>query len=923
MNPGAASADTAPAAAMSDAAAELRRLAGPMFSALEQAGVAIACSDPRRPDNPLVFINAAFTRLTGYEPADAIGGNTRFLQGPDTDSATIRRIGDAVHAEQGIASELINYRKDGTKFWNAMSIVPVRDETGALAFFVSTQADVTALRDREMAGAAPVTATALAECQERLRIALSMFGIAAGWEWHIAERRVVGDARFATLYGLTEAEAARGVPPSVFFSIIHPQDQTRIRLAVGGMLRGAEVFSKEYRLLLPGGAVHWVHARGRCHYDAQERPTRFSGVMMDITEQKRAEERLRIAQTAGGVGTFEYIEGYGTVSVSAEFCALLGLHPAQDLPVRTINAVVLPQDPPLIDARAHPAPGTVSQVDFRIMRPDNGELRWLSRRGEYLRDAETAGLRFSGVIYDITKAKRIEEQLRHLNEMLESRVEERTRERDRIWQVSRDLHILCDSNGICKSANPAWRSEMGYEAEALPGRSLTDFIHPDDRAIIERAIVRLAAGDYVDNLDARVLCADQSDRAFSWTCVPEGGAFFAAGRDVTQRNQLEAQLRQSQKMEAVGQLTGGIAHDFNNLLTGITGGMGLLRARMAQGRLEDAERYITAAEGAANRAAALTHRLLAFSRQQTLDPKTTQVNNLVAEMQELIQRTAGPQITVTTALASALWPTRCDPNQLENALLNLAINARDAMPEGGRLTVQTENIWMDNQAARERDMVPGEYVAIGVADTGSGMEPEVIARAFDPFFTTKPLGQGTGLGLSMVYGFAKQSGGQVRIHSVVGSGTVVRIYLPRHEGEDAAQASGPAMTETTRVAQGETVLVVDDEPFVAMLITDVLEELGYAAIEAPDAAVALTILRSDQRVDLLITDVGLPGGMNGRQLAEAARQARPGLKVLFVTGYAENGVLENGVLAPGMYVMTKPFAVELLARRIPEIIADA
>ncbi|WP_254065753.1 MULTISPECIES: PAS domain-containing sensor histidine kinase [unclassified Acidisoma] len=406
--------------------------------------------------------------------------------------------------------------------------------------------------------------------------------------------------------------------------------------------------------------------------------------------------------------------------------------------------------------------------------------------------------------------------------------------------------------------------------------------------------------------------------------------FAKITRDLTERQEAQLQLErsreqlfQSQKMEAIGQLTGGLAHDFNNLLTGITGSLELMKARLAQGRIGDLDRYITAAQGAASRAAALTHRLLAFARRQPLDPKPTSPNRLIADMEELVRRTVGPEIVVETVLSIGLWPTLCDPNQLENAILNLCINARDAMPNGGRLTIETANTWLDERGAGERDMQPGQYVAICVTDTGTGMLPEVIARAFDPFFTTKPLGQGTGLGLSMIYGFAKQSGGQVRIYSEEGAGTTMRIYLPRHRGEVDEEVIPPRLSDAPRAQAGETVLIVDDEPTVRMLVTEVLDELGYAAIEAADGTSGLKVLQSDVRIDLLITDVGLPKGMNGRQMADAAREARPTLKVLFITGYAENAAVGDGHLEPGMYLLTKPFAMEMLASRIKTIITGS
>ncbi len=382
----------------------------------------------------------------------------------------------------------------------------------------------------------------------------------------------------------------------------------------------------------------------------------------------------------------------------------------------------------------------------------------------------------------------------------------------------------------------------------------------------------------------------------------------------------EAALRQSQKMEAVGQLTGGLAHDFNNLLAGISGSLDLLELRTKQGRIDTLPRYLDAAQGAARRAAALTQRLLAFSRRQTLDPRPININRLVGEMEELIRRTVGPGVEIEVVGAGGIWLTLVDPNQLENALLNLCINARDAMPDGGRLTIETANKWLDDRAAKARELPPGQYVSLCVTDTGTGMSPEVKARAFDPFYTTKPLGQGTGLGLSMIYGFVRQSGGQVRIYSEVGQGTTMCLYLPRHLGAEADGEVGPDFTTHDYNGHGEAVLVVDDEPTVRMLIVDVLEEAGYHVLEAEDGVGALQILQSKARIDLVVTDVGLPGGLNGRQVADAGRALRPGLKVLFITGYAENAVVGNGHLDPGMQVMTKPFAIDLLGNKIREML---
>ncbi|MGX0890160.1 signal transduction histidine kinase [Pseudomonas sp. ADAK2 TE3594] len=383
----------------------------------------------------------------------------------------------------------------------------------------------------------------------------------------------------------------------------------------------------------------------------------------------------------------------------------------------------------------------------------------------------------------------------------------------------------------------------------------------------------------------------------------------------------EEVLRQSQKMEAVGQLTGGIAHDFNNMLTGIIGSLELLRRRLARGRTEDLDSLIDLGVTSANRAAGLTHRLLAFSRRQSLDSKPVQMNTLVVSMGELLQRSINESIHLEMQLDEQLWVAEADPNQLESALLNLVLNARDAMPDGGKLLVKTSNQHLDTGFTEAHsNLQPGDYIVLSVTDTGYGMPQSTINRAFDPFFTTKPIGQGTGLGLSMIYGFSKQSGGHVSIHSEVGKGTTVSLFLPRFSGE-LLQDTRVDTQHAPYARDGETVLIVEDDPAVRVLVSAVLSELGYAFVEAGDADSAVPILDSGQRIDLLISDVGLPG-MNGRQLAEIGRQYRPDLKVLFITGYAEHAAVRGGFLDPGMQMITKPFTFDLLTEKVREMIAQ-
>ncbi len=536
-------------------------------------------------------------------------------------------------------------------------------------------------------------------------------------------------------------------------------------------------------------------------------------------------------------------------------------------------------------------------------------------------------------MWEALERARAEAALRDLNATLESRVEQRTAELQSSEARFRTLfenapasivliRVGTDGRAVFEAANAAAEHFMGRPSAEIVGREVGEVAGAED-PLAARCRECAAAGlpvQYESSVEVR-----GEIRTAESVLAPlaiEGGRgemLIGISRDITAQRRVEEQLRQAQKMEAIGQLTGGIAHDFNNLLTGIIGSLALMQKRLAQGRTDTLERYAELALASANRAAALTHRLLAFSRRQPLEAKAVDANALVASMEELLRRTIGESIVFRSVGAAGLWPTLCDPHQLENALLNLAINARDAMPDGGRLTIETANAVLDEgYVAREPGVAPGPYVTLSVSDTGTGMPADVMARAFDPFFTTKPIGQGTGLGLSMIYGFVKQSDGHIKIYSEPGQGTSVKIFLPRFRGagDSAAPEVGGA---APRADEGDTVLVVEDDVTVRDLVLEVLQDLGYTALEAPDGPSGLALLQSRRRIDLLVTDVGLPG-MNGRQLADQARQARPDLRVLFITGYAENAAFGSGHLDPDMQMMTKPFAVDALAQRIRAMI---
>jgi PAS domain S-box-containing protein len=664
-------------------------------------------------------------------------------------------------------------------------------------------------------------------------------------------------------------------------------------------------------------------------------------------ELREREQRLHLIVEAATDYAIMTTDGERIVtSWSAGASEIFG-YAAQEIVGQSADVLFTPEDrkagqavEELADARAA---GQAPDVRWHLRK--DGTRVFLNGSLRVLHDATGRELGFLKIARDETERRASDLALRELNASLEQQVAARVQEivaqskildasqaRQRVvFDLTRQLMGIMDLDGTLLEANPASLEAIGAELTDVVGRPfwLTPwFTGSAGMSDLVKGAVGAASSGQSVRTELPLLLPNGETRIYDFGMHPvrdKAGRvieIMPEATDITELRKAEEALRQSQKMEAVGQLTGGLAHDFNNLLAGISGSLEMMQNRMQQGRFNDVERYMTVAQGASKRAAALTHRLLAFSRRQTLDPKPTDVNRLVTGMQEMIQRTVGPSIPVEVVGASGLWAALVDPPQLENALLNLCINARNAMPDGGRITVETHNKWIDERASRKLDMPEGQYLSLCVTDTGTGMSPNVIARVFEPFFTTKPIGEGTGLGLSMIYGFAQQSGGQVRIYSEVGEGSTLCIYLPRHYGGVEDEEGDAKLAALVRSDQGETVLVVDDEPSVRMLITDILEDLGYLAIEASDSAAGLKVLQSDVRIDLLVTDVGLPGGMNGRQMADAARSHRPGLKVLFITGYAENAILGNGTLPPGMAVLTKPFAMDAMALRIRSLIED-
>ncbi len=663
-----------------------------------------------------------------------------------------------------------------------------------------------------------------------------------------------------------------------------------------------------------------------------------TGRIMAERALRLSEERLQLAlDTSNGVGTWDWDVQADRLVADERFARIYGVDPERaraGAPLAEFFGRIHEADTERLEVAVAAAleSGEPFAEEYRLVAPD-GAVRWVLAQGRCILDGDGRPLRFPGITFDITELKNSEAALRES----ERRMRALTDSVDQmIWSTRPDGHH--------DYFNQRWYDFTGVPEGSTDGEAWHALFHPDDR---ERARsvwrhslksgepyqieyrLRHRSGHYRWVLGRAQPVRDEAGAIVRWygTCtdiqdiVDARDVLARSRRELEQAVQArtaelmraEEQLRQSQKMEAVGQLTGGIAHDFNNMLAVVISGLNLLERRLKAGNT-DVARFIEGARDGAQRAAALTQRLLAFSRQQPLAPEPLEPNRMVSDMTELLGRTLGEEIRIETVLAAGLWRCHVDANQLESALLNLSVNARDAMPGGGRLTIETANAHVDEAYAREHAIAPGQYVMIAVTDTGSGMEPEVLARAFDPFFTTKGVGKGTGLGLSQVFGFLRQSDGHVKLYSEPGVGTTVKLYLPRYYGS-AVPAPPPQAPASRGGSAEEIVMVVEDEERVRSFSVEALRELGYAVVSAPDGEAALALIEAGQPVSLLFTDVVMPG-MNGRQLAERAQARLPELKVLYTTGYTRNAVVHNGVLDPGTNFLAKPYSIEQLAQKV-------
>lgn len=659
------------------------------------------------------------------------------------------------------------------------------------------------------------------------------------------------------------------------------------------------------------------------------------------SERRRVEAQLQtvalrssLAIDAARMGMWDMDMATRTIVWDQRCRELLGLPTADRLPLDAYLERCHPDDREHLRhavQRATSDPDeTEYHVQYRVVLSDGG-VRWLSTRGRAVFEhGRCTG--FMGVMMDITSERLATQALQEQNEKLGESVEARTRERDRTWDVSRDMLAVCFLDTRLVSLNPAWEETLGWKNDALLNRPLADFSHPDDVGPLRQLAARMAQGEVTYRFTNRMRHADGEWRWISWTAVPDGCRAYIAGRDIThdiavvdelaaaniklreqieERERMEATLRQMQRMEAIGQLTAGVAHDFNNLLVVILSNAALLQRDIALNGGDALKQRVENIREAGERGAKLTGQLLAFSRRQQLEPKALNPNDTVRAMETLLQTTLGGTIRVETDLQEDAHATLADPTQLELIILNLVINARDAMPGGGLLRVTTRNRTLTDAARRPEDPEPGDYVALSVEDTGIGMTPEVLAKAFEPFFTTKDVGKGSGLGLPQVYGFAKQTGGGASIASQPGVGTVVTVYLPRLQDAQLAEQASDAGAAAERERALRTVLLVDDDNGVREVTSIMLEDLGLKVLQAASGQEALEIIRADTPIDILLTDFAMPG-MNGAELAQAVRERLPTLPVVFVTGYAELDAFD----LDNAQVLQKPFRERELAERI-------
>ncbi|MGI9491124.1 MAG: PAS domain S-box protein [Geminicoccaceae bacterium] len=876
--------------------------------AIDSTDSGIMITDPRQEDNPIVYANPATARMTGYTIDEMIGRNPRFLQGKDRDQPELEDIRAALQENRSAQTILRNYRKDGSLFLEDLHISPVRNDQGDVTHFIGIQTDITERVEAQKA---------LRQSEARFR---DFADATSDWFWETDP-----DHRFSYVS-----------PRLTQVSGVHTEDYIgRSRTEVSGNLEDSANWKWHrkdlearrpfrdftYARQLPEGEVRHFKTSGKPIFDEDGQFLGYRGTGSDVTVEIEREKRERESETRliraieavpAAFALFDVDDRlvmcnktqrdiYGSDRVSlvpgtrfedlAHAIAESGKigDTADDAEVWLTSR---------LDRRSNPAQG----YTFK-----HGDDRWTSVTDHFLPDGSSITL---GV--DVTDLKRSEEAVREREERLRS-----------ILETAPDAIITIDDHGLISSFSPYAETMFGYSAVEAVGQNVKMLMPSPYRQEHDRYLAHYRnTGEKKIIGIGREVSAQRKDGsifpmflAVNEMAIEGRRMFTGVLRDMTEEKARDAQLRQAQKMEVVGQLTGGVAHDFNNLLTAIMGNLEMLEMRLDG---DDKSRVmIEAAQEAAGLGAELTGRLLAFARRQPLDPKVIALNDIVLDMRELLERTLGETIEINTVLANPLNMTLADPAQVQNALLNLAINARDAMPSGGQLTLETANVELDEAYARDHaDVTAGDYVLLSVSDTGTGMTPEIRDRVFEPFFTTKEVGKGSGLGLSMVYGFIKQSGGHVLLYSEVDHGTKISLYLPKVAVSDETIATKPKSAAEMHQSRRETVLVVEDDPRVRQVTIQRLQTLGYIVLEAKNGQTALDLLKASPAVDLVFTDMIMPGGMSGTELAQEIQRAYPDVKVLLTSGYSEHAGIENDAAKDDTLWLRKPYRIAELAQKI-------
>jgi PAS domain S-box-containing protein len=848
------------------------------------------------------FVNRAYVEFLGVGDDEALAFDWRTILHPDDHD---RIVAESIAGEASLKPFSLEARyrgPDGTWRWLRSISQPSFDAAEVHNGFVGVAFDLTEARDGE---------SLLRETEQRLRMATEGAGTGI-WEWDLIDRRATWSEETRRIIGVASDDV---ISIDEYSLLIHGDDLTSVLSQTNHALAANREFAIEYRVVRPDGNVRWVISRGVGLRDGNGRMVRTFGTINDITDRKLAEEalrdaeeRVRIATESAGIGTWDWDLPRGRGSWSKQARAILGVDRGDNISLEQRFAAVYPADRAALIRRIgeRMVDGADFDMEYRIVRPD-GTVRWVASRGVMLRGAEGRVVRTIGTLRDITTRRDAQEQLEQLNRTLESQIAERTRERDAMWRLSRDLLLVLDPRLRIVAINPMVAELAGYAPDEVIGQSFAQLVHPEDRPALAQPIRRGRRERIVD-IDARVVTRDGKVRQFVWNATPEGGLAYVSGRDVTDERARQDELfaaqealRQAQKLEAIGQLTGGVAHDFNNLLSPIIGGLDILRRRGVGGDRE--HRLIDGALQSAERAKVLVQRLLAFARRQPLQVRSVALEPLLDELRGLLVSTLGPQIELSIIVAPGLDPVMADANQLEMAILNLAVNARDAMPEGGRLRVSAQCVVAASGTA---------FIEVAVSDEGIGMDEETLARAAEPFFSSKGLGKGTGLGLSMVEGLTAQLGGSMHITSRPGEGTTVTLCLP--VARRASVPAAPIVVSPEASGKGR-LLVVDDEPLVRLGTAELLRDEGYEVDEADSAESALTFAPFD-RFACVVTDYLMPG-LNGVELAHRLRADCPTLPILLLSGYAD---LEAFSELP---YLSKPCFGDDLARAVSQLIATA